>query len=154
MSRFNYLTGRHFGRLIVTGFSHISSHRSYWNCVCICGKRKVVVSDHLTGNLTTSCGCFHKEKNHQTFFIHGQSETRLYTTWSGMKKRCLNENEPCYKSYGGRGIRICDKWIHNFAAFRSWALSNGYADNLTIDRKDNDGDYEPGNCQWLTRSFS
>lgn len=71
-----------------------------------------------------------------------------------MKKRCLNENEPCYKSYGGRGIRICDKWIHNFAAFRSWALSNGYADNLTIDRKDNDGDYEPGNCQWLTRSFS
>jgi hypothetical protein len=82
--------------------------------------------------------------------MHGKSNTRLYTIFEGMKNRCYNSNTPKYKNYGGRGIRVCEEWLNDFMNFYNWAMENGYSDNLTIDRKDVDGDYCPTNCRWIT----
>jgi hypothetical protein len=82
--------------------------------------------------------------------IHGLSRTRLFNVWYGMVRRCHESTAHDYPHYGGRGIVVCPEWKNDFMAFRSWALSDGYADHLTIDRKDNDGNYEPGNCHWIT----
>ena len=81
-----------------------------------------------------------------------QSYTRLYRIWQGMKNRCFNPKNPDYKNYGGRGITVCKAWDNSFDTFKRWALSHGYADSLTIDRIDNNGNYTARNCQWITRS--
>lgn len=82
-------------------------------------------------------------------YVHGKRRTRLYSTWTGMKTRCTNKNCAKYKNYGGRGIKICDEWLNNFQSFYDWAMENGYRDDLSIDRINNDGNYEPSNCRWI-----
>lgn len=154
------LTNQRFGRLLVISLTNKRGKEGgvFWLCRCDCGNLKEVVGYHLFRRDTKSCGCLKKEKmvNGELNLKHGETRRgkmpRLYRTWLGMKMRCYNTNVKCYRRYGGRGISVCKEWIKSYMAFRTWALLNGYADNLTIDKIDNNGNYEPDNCQWLTRA--
>ena len=152
------LSGRQYGRLTVLSFSERDSRgKDKWLCQCQCGAEKVVRGDHLKSGRSQSCGCLSREKAVETARTtgkkntkHGGTDTKLYSHWHKMKDRCLNPNHIAYKSYGGRGIAICQSWANSFEDFRSWALANGYKPGLTLDRINNDKGYEPNNCRWST----
>ena len=150
MKRATDLTGQRFGRLVVQERDFSYKKAAYWICLCDCGNHATVQSCHLRSGATQSCGCLNKENVRERKTVHGGSYSRLYRTWSSMKGRCYNPNDPNYKDYGGRGITICDEWRDSFEAFRDWALTNGYRDDLTIERLNVNGNYEPSNCTWLT----
>lgn len=115
---------------------------------------KKVEKEYFHGLKNESCGCAHFKLIGENQKIHGCAcrgrQTRLYNIWNHAEQRCNNVNDKAYKNYGGRGITICKEWLE-FIPFKEWALNNGYKDNLTIDRRDNDGNYEPSNCRWTTR---
>ena len=150
------LTGSRFGRLTVLSRAGSDRHgHPLWRCKCDCGKIVKRGGANLRGGRATGCG--HHRRGIAHNLRHGQSRhagppTPEYAAWAHMKARCLNPGHPAWKNYGGRGIRVCDQWAgpHGFDQFLS---DVGYRpDGLTLDRIDNDGNYEPGNVRWATRS--
>lgn len=151
MTRFIDITGQRYGRLIavkrIEKPEGIKSNSAWWLFKCDCGKDVTTNSNNVRSGRIKSCGCWQKER----LITHGKSNTKLFSVWSRMRERCTNENRRDFHRYGGRGITVCDEWRNDFQAFYDWAMANGYDDNLTIDRLDNDGNYCPNNCRWATQ---
>ena len=117
-----------------------------------CGTEFKACTSNIKRKHTNSCGCYNKIKVSESTKKHGLFRTRLYTIWINMKMRVLNPKNKRYNDYGGRGITICEEWKNDFMPFYNWAMENGYSDELSIDRIDNDRNYEPSNCRWATQS--
>lgn len=147
------LLGKHFDKLIVLSYNGIGKfNQRTWLCECSCGKKVVRSTNYLHAKgKRKSCGCYRKEIKGNT--KHGLCYSRLNGIYRRMKQRCYSPYATEYDNYGGRGIKICDEWLgeDGFVNFYKWSMKNGYSDSLSIDRINNDGNYEPSNCRWADK---
>lgn len=145
------ITGQKFGRLTAIKYVYSDKSRTaVWQCKCNCGNIVNVKGTELRNGQVKSCGCLQKERARMSNTKHGKSNTKLHYIWRGMKQRCYNKNDKHYKYYGARDIAVCEEWKDDFMAFYEWAMNNGYKEGLSLDRINNDGNYEPNNCSWVT----
>lgn len=157
--RIHNLVGKKFGKLTVLRDSgERRKNAMLWTCLCSCGKLTNVRAICLSSGQTKSCGCLSREIGKERLgkanynYKHGRQPKRLYSIWMNMKRRCNDSWHHAYKYYGGKGVSIYPGWQDDFVAFRRWALNNGYSESLVVDRIDSNGNYEPNNCQWITKS--
>ena len=155
MKRVEVKKGERYGRLTIirevepAGSSHKRVRR--FLCRCDCGNEIICRLPNLKSGTTKSCGCYRKFVSSNRRDCHHLKNTRIYRIWCCMKRRCYNKHNEHFDRYGGRGIIVCDEWKTDFMNFYDWAMSNGYDDKLSIDRINNEGNYEPSNCRWANQ---
>ncbi len=146
------LVGKRFGNAIVIKREGLDTqhHNSTWLCECICGKLFVTSRCNLIQKHTQSCGCYNIQRIKEYFTTHGKTESQTYFRWTDMKTRCLNKKSSHYKNYGGRGIKICDRWLNSFEYFLE--DMGTVPENMTLERINNDKGYYKENCKWILKS--
>lgn len=143
------LTGHVYSRLTVIDEVLPTQRPRKWNCICKCGVFKAIDGQSLRTGNTTSCGCYNQEKDK----THGDTATRLFYCWQAMKQRCYNTKSSSYKDYGAIGVTVCQEWFDSYEVFKEWALTNGYQDDLTIDRIACALVYSPTTCTWSPKNI-
>jgi hypothetical protein len=151
MTKLDDLTGRTFGLLRVVGKNAPRpAGRTEWLCLCECGQTKIAIGQYLKSGVTTSCGCTTSAKRSKSFTTHGMAHTPTWCCWVGLRARCNNPNNGSYSRYGGRGIKVCERWERSFEDFYA-DMGPRPSSAHSIDRIDNDKGYEPGNIRWATQ---
>lgn len=149
------LPGQRYGRLELTGNDKMIGRTRYLEANCDCGTTGFYLRGQVFSGKTSSCGCYQKQMASLANTTHGfiksnTSHHPLYNTWNGVKQRCNNPVCDSYINYGGRGIKMCDKWVDDFMIFFTWSIENGWRLGLSLDRKNNNEGYNPENCRWAT----
>jgi hypothetical protein len=146
------LKGQKFNKLTVIERSSVKSNHANWDCLCECGGTITATGANIRNGRTQSCGCYRSEAHSKMMKLktttHGKTKTPEYKAWQQMKHRCLNHNNPLYHRYGGRGITVCDEWLHDFPSFLTHLGSR--PEGMSLERTNNEKGYFPGNCKWAT----